>query len=134
MSEIANYPNQIRLKGLSFFGYTGALDTEKRHGQFFLADVTLGFMNLPGIETDRLEDTVNYAEVFSIVKGVVEKERFDLIERLAGEVASGVLSGFPTIDAIEVTISKPQAPIAGTFESMGIRIFRKREHTGMTNS
>ena len=126
MKGLADYPNQIRLKGMSFFGYTGAFAIEKRHGQFFLVDVTLGFSNLHAIESDQLDDTVNYADVFSAIKEVVEKQRFELIERLAGEIAYSVLSGFDLIDAIEVTVSKPQAPIVGTFESMGVRIFRDR--------
>ena len=126
MTTLSDYPNQIHLKGMSFFGYTGAFAIEKRHGQFFIVDVTLGFSSLGAIKSDILEETVNYAEVFAVIKKVVEEMRFDLIERLAGEIVTCVLTEFTSIDAIEVRVSKPQAPVVGTFESMSVQIFRDR--------
>jgi dihydroneopterin aldolase len=126
MKALSDYPNQIHLKGMSFFGYTGAFAIEKRHGQFFIVDVTLGFSSLGAIKSDLLEETVNYADVFAVIKKVVEEMRFDLIERLAGEIISSVLTAFERIDAIEVCVAKPQAPVVGTFESMSVQIFCDR--------
>lgn len=126
MKGISDFSNQIHLKGMSFFGYTGACAIEKRHGQIFLVDVSLGFSSLRAVETDIIEDTVNYADIFAAIQEVVEKMRFELIERLAGEIALIILSRFTLVEAIEISVSKPQAPIFGTFESMGVRIFRDR--------
>ena len=50
----------------------------------------------------------------------------DLIETLAVRIAEGILSDFARIDAVEVKVSKPQAPITVPFENVAVSVFRER--------
>lgn len=127
MRVISDYPDRICLKGMSFYGYTGVFDFEKHNGQTFLVDLTLCFSEIRAVMTDDLSDTVHYGEVFSVVQRVVETGKYNLIEYLAGRIISAVFESFPLIAAIEASVSKPDAPVEGIFESMSVRIFRERD-------
>ena len=118
--------DRILMQGMSFYSYTGVLDFEKRDGQVFLADVVLELPPIAACETDRLADTVSYAQAYDIVKQVFEQERYDLVERLCGVIARRLIEAFESVDRVTVTVRKPQAPIDGLFEAMGVRISRSR--------
>jgi 7,8-dihydroneopterin aldolase/epimerase/oxygenase len=122
-----DYPDQILLSGLSFHGYTGVFSFEKQVGQKFTIDLVLCFHQLAAVNSDKLTDTVHYGTVFSIVKEIVEGQRYDLIERLAGEIVHTLLEDFPLIDAVDVVVSKPEAPVEGEFEAMRVHVFRVRK-------
>lgn len=118
--------DRILMQGMSFYSFTGVLDFEKRDGQVFLADVELELPRIAACETDRLADTVSYALAYDIVKHVFEHERYDLVERLCGVIAKRLIEAFDSVDRVTVTVRKPQAPIDGLFEAMGVRITRCR--------
>jgi dihydroneopterin aldolase len=52
--------------------------------------------------------------------------RFRLIEAAAGAVADTILSAFPRVEKVAVTIHKPHAPVAATFSDVGVHIVRAR--------
>lgn len=111
---------------MKFMGTTGLFEFEREKPQPFIVNLTLCFREMTAGRTDRLEDTVDYGLVFSSVREIVEGMRFDLIEALAENIASEILLRFPSVDALDVCIQKPEAPVEGTFEYMGVRLFRER--------
>ena len=54
-------------------------------------------------------------------------KRFRLVEAAAGSVAEAVLDRFPQVTAVRVTVHKPHAPIAATFEDVGVSISLERD-------
>jgi dihydroneopterin aldolase len=52
--------------------------------------------------------------------------RYRLVEAAAGAVADAVLARFAQVQAIAVTVHKPHAPIAATFDDVGVTIERTR--------
>ena len=118
--------DRILLEGMRFHGYTGVLEREKREGQEFCVDLVLEFLRIPACDTDRIADTVDYGRIFATVREVVEESSFDLIERLAGEVAARVLKESVQALAVVVTVRKPHAPVEGRFNAMGVSIRRER--------
>lgn len=118
--------DRILMQGMSFYSFTGVLESEKQNGQVFLTDVELELPPIPACVTDRLSDTVSYADAFEIIKLVFENESYDLVERLCGEIAKRLLAAFDQVSGVTVTVRKPQAPIEGCFEAMGVRIYRQR--------
>jgi dihydroneopterin aldolase len=118
--------DRILMQGMSFYSYTGVLASEKTNGQIFLVDVELEMLPILACETDRLTDTVNYAEAYEIIRKIFERESFDLVERLCGVIVQRLLQAFSLVNGVIVTVRKPQAPIIGQFEAMGVRIHRQR--------
>ena len=120
--------DRIQLTGMEFKGYHGCLPAERQAGQIFFLDLVLEMDLRPAGESDRLDKTVNYAEVFETVRSVVEGEPLNLIEAVAEKTASEVLAKFAELQAVEVTVHKPYAPIDGKFRDASVTIRRERSH------
>ena len=118
--------DQIVLKGISAQGHHGVLDFEKRDGQVFVVDVTMQVDLMPAGASDDLADTVNYAEVAGDVVALIEGEPLNLIEALAARIADKVLSR-PRVEAVEVVVHKPQAPVGHPFTDVQVRVTRERQ-------
>lgn len=52
-------------------------------------------------------------------------QKDDLIERAAQRVADALLSEYPKIDTVNVTVKKPDAPMKAVFDYAAVEIERK---------
>lgn len=119
--------DKIYLNGLSFYGYHGAIKEENVLGQRFLVDLEL-LLNLKKAgETDELDYSIHYGEVFELTKGIVEGECYALIEAVAEKIATELLAQYPLLDACQVKVIKPDPPIAGYYHSVAVEIYRERQ-------
>jgi dihydroneopterin aldolase len=121
--------DSVFFQGMTFIGFHGCFPFEKEIGQRFVVDVRLWTNLRPSGETDDLNQTVNNGEVYVEVKRIVEGPPRDLIEALAHDVAESLLAKFPTVEATNVRITKPQAPIPGgcIVDALGVDITRERQ-------
>ena len=117
--------DRITITGVEAIGHHGVFDHEKRDGQPFFVDVTLGLDLRAAGRSDALADTVNYGEVAADVVARIEGEPFDLIERLAAVIADDALRR-PLVDEVEVTVHKPQAPVGVPFGDVTVTVHRRR--------
>jgi 7,8-dihydroneopterin aldolase/epimerase/oxygenase len=118
--------DKIYLHRMEFYGYHGVLPEENVLGQRFIVDVILETDLQKAGKSDRLDDTINYAEVYDICRNVVEKKRFALIEAVAEAIAEQILSSFPTVVCCTIKVTKPNPPIQGHYESVAVEIVRGR--------
>ena len=118
-------PDLITLTGVSATGYHGVLEAERRDGQPFVVDAVLHADFAAAAASDDLGRTANYAEVAERIVAVIEGEPVDLIETLAVRLAEVVLAEF-AVDAVELTVHKPQAPINVPFADVSVTVFRER--------
>ena len=122
--------DRIFIKGLTLHAYHGVMPHEAKVGQSFSIDMTLDIDLSAAARSDTVMDTVSYDKVVEAARGAFSSKRFRLIEAAAGTVADAILSTFPPVRAVEVTIHKPHAPIAATFSDVGVTIYRKRQGYG----
>ena len=115
--------DRIVLQGVSARGHHGVLDFEKREGQTFVVDVTMTLDLARAGRTDDLATTVSYAEVATDVVARIAGPSFDLIERLAEVIADDVLR-HDLVDAVEVVVHKPEAPVGQPFTDVQVRVER----------
>jgi len=118
--------DKIIAKGLRFQGLHGVLPEEKQARQPFIVDLEIYKDLYKAGLSDRLEDTINYADVYALVKRLVEKESYDLLESLAENIAAAILLQFP-VQGVRVRVCKPQAPVKGEFDYFGVEILRFRQ-------
>lgn len=118
--------DKIIIKDLEIFAYHGVLPEEKSKGQTFIVTAEL-FCDLreAGIKDD-LDKTVNYAEVCEDISDVMTSSKFDLIEAAAENVAATILIKYEKIRSVRIIISKPQAPIDMTFDTVCVDITRSK--------
>ncbi|WP_374009515.1 dihydroneopterin aldolase [Leifsonia sp. LS-T14] len=126
MSNIHSRPtDSIVLTGLRVRANHGVFDFERADGQDFVVDVTAWLDLSTAAQADDLGATVHYGELAEEVVAAVERDPVDLIETVAERVAATVLAHEP-VDAVEVTVHKPQAPISVPFGDVAVRILRSR--------
>lgn len=118
--------DKIIAKGLSFSGCHGILPAEKATPQPFIVDLELWLDLHPAALNDDINMTVNYDQLFHVVGRIVEEKSFNLIETLAETIAGQILKNYP-VEAVEITVYKPQAPVTGEFEYFAAKIIRFRQ-------
>jgi dihydroneopterin aldolase/2-amino-4-hydroxy-6-hydroxymethyldihydropteridine diphosphokinase len=119
--------DKIKLSKMEFEGHTGCLDFEKKDGQKFIVSLELFMDRIKGCYTDDLSDTVDYSKIYEITKEVVTEDKGDLIECLAQKISDAVLKADSRIAKVIVSVSKPDAPVKGIFETMEVTIERRRK-------
>jgi dihydroneopterin aldolase/2-amino-4-hydroxy-6-hydroxymethyldihydropteridine diphosphokinase len=118
--------DHIVLQGVSARGFHGVLDVEKAEGQEFVVDVTLEVDLRRAGRSDLLAHTVSYAEVAADVVALITGPSLDLIETLADRIAAAALRR-PLVQAVEVTVHKPQAPVGVPFGDVQVVVERHRD-------
>ena len=118
--------DKILIKDLEIFAYHGVLEEEKQKGQPFFISAEL-YLDLreAGIKDD-LSKTVNYATVCELIKDIMTREKFDLIEAVAETVAGAILLNYELIKEIHLVIRKPKATIPMSFDTVCVDIVRKK--------
>lgn len=132
MEAIGNAPahwntpvDTVTLSGITAVGYHGVFDHERRNGQPFVVDLVLHLDLRPAGISDDLALTAHYGELAERIHGIITGEALNLIEALAERIAGDVLTSFP-VDAVEVTVHKPQAPIEVPFGDVAVIVRRSR--------
>ena len=114
----------IRIIGLQFNVRHGVRPEEKTLTQPFEVDVEIS-RDLSGpAASDKIEDTVDYSQVVSIVKEVMNGEQCRLLERLAGRILEK-LCALVNEGEITVRVRKPRAPIDVPFETIEVELRRE---------
>ncbi|WP_182359071.1 dihydroneopterin aldolase [Tomitella gaofuii] len=111
--------DKVTLTGLTIRGRHGVFEHEKRDGQDFVVDVTVWFDQRPAAVSDDLADTVDYGALAQCAADIVAGPPLDLIEAVAARIADAV-AAWPRIDAVEVTVHKPSAPIPLQFVDVAV--------------
>jgi dihydroneopterin aldolase len=117
--------DRIAIRGLRVFARHGVLPEERSEGQVFVIDVVVETDLSAAGRSDDLADTVDYAALASQVATTVETERWDLLERVAARVADVALA-VDGVEAVEVTVRKPDARLEVEFDDVSVTISRSR--------
>jgi dihydroneopterin aldolase len=118
--------DRIVLTGLRVRGHHGVFEHERRDGQDFFVDLTVWLDLAPAGASDKLADTLDYGALAQATADVVAGPPADLIETVAGRIAERTLAADARIDAVEVTVHKPSAPIPLTFADVAVVVHRSR--------
>ena len=112
--------DKIILKNMAFYGYHGNLESEKAQGQRFYVDVEIKTdLTKPG-QTDALEDSINYVEVYDMVASIMTGESCNLLEHIGALIADTLYQHFQGIIGLSVTVRKPSVPIVGVLDYVEI--------------
>jgi dihydroneopterin aldolase len=118
--------DRLTLRGLRAHAFHGVLASERRDGQEFVVDVELGLDTRAAAERDDLSATVHYGELAERLHATLAGDPVDLIETLAQRLADVCLAEGP-VSWVQVTVHKPEAPIAVLFADVSLTIHRSRD-------
>lgn len=117
---------KIELKDLAFYAYHGVLKEEAELGQRFKVDVVLTLVDGLEFESDTPDATVNYVDVYALVKQAFTGFRFNLIERCAEVIAGEILEQFDKAVEVTVKVKKPAVPVDCICEYFSAEVTRCR--------
>ncbi|MDX2186746.1 MAG: dihydroneopterin aldolase [Opitutaceae bacterium] len=116
----------IHLRGMVFYGRHGHHPEENALGQRFTVDLSLELDMAEAAARDDLHSTVNYAEVYSLCRDIVEGKPVRLIETLADRILAAVLERHPRVSRARIELKKPSVPIAGALDHVAVEATRSR--------
>jgi len=111
---------------MEFYGYHGVFPEENKLGQVFIVDLIVELDLKNAGQTDDLNHTINYAQLYEVCQKIVEGRSYKLIEAVAEKIASEVLQSFSSVSSCTVKVIKPNPPIKGHYESVAVEIVRSR--------
>lgn len=117
--------DRITLTGVTAVGHHGVFDFERRDGQPFVVDAVLYLDFTAAAKSDDVRDTAHYGEVAQRITDWIAGEPLNLIEALAVRIAESLLDEFP-LQAVDITVHKPQAPIEVPFGDVAVTVHRSR--------
>ena len=103
---------KVALEGLEFHAYHGVYAHERSSGNKYEVDVIVDTKFSDAAFHDDLSGTINYEDLYVIVKEEMEKPS-KLLETVGNLIADRALKKFRTAVAVEVRISKFNPPIGG---------------------
>ncbi|MDX6670003.1 MAG: 7,8-dihydroneopterin aldolase/epimerase/oxygenase [Solirubrobacteraceae bacterium] len=113
----------IEIGGLSLYTHLGVSEEERKVGQRTVLDLRLDVGESDATLTDRLEDTVDYAEVCQTV-ALVSQGTFRTLERLCSAVADRLLAEYD-VESVWVKAAKPEPPIPLPVEEVAVEVWRE---------
>ena len=103
----------VRLVNAVFYAHHGVMEEEHRIGGRYEVDVAIDLDVSAAAESDDLHKTVDYERVYALVREVVTGNSSYLIERVAWRIGQAVAEAYPAVDAVAVTVRKPNPPVGG---------------------
>jgi 7,8-dihydroneopterin aldolase/epimerase/oxygenase len=118
--------DRIEVRDLRVTGVHGVLAEERDRAQPFSVDV-VAWVDMEAAQlSDQLVDTVDYGALARTAADVVGGRSYQLLEALAGRLASALLIVDARIEAVEVTVRKLRPPLPLDVGSTGVRVRRNR--------
>ncbi|MBP3776634.1 MAG: dihydroneopterin aldolase [Prevotella sp.] len=118
MRMVSSY---ICLKEVRFHAFHGVMPQERRVGADFLLSLRVGYDFSKAMRTDKVGDTLNYAEVCRIVKEEMDKPSA-LLEHVAGRIADAIFRQFPDVRSIDLELTKQNPPMGADCEGAGVEL------------
>jgi len=116
----------IEVTGLSLYTHLGVTEAEREVGQRLVVDLRLEVGECDAIVTDRVEDTIDYAEVCEAVALAAQQRSYRTLERLCAAVAERLVEHFGA-ESVWIKIAKPEPPIPLPVEEVAVELWRERE-------
>lgn len=111
----------IRLNGMKFHSLHGVLPVEGVIGNHYVVNLSLDTDTTRAEEHDELEGTINYADVYDLVKAEMDQPS-KLIENVAYRIRKTLLEHYPAIEKMEVEVQKMRPPVNGEVEYASITL------------
>lgn len=111
----------IALEGMKFFAYHGYYDHEREYGNQFVIDVYVETDFTEATVKDELQATLDYEEVYSMVRKAME-QKYYLLEYLGSKIIESIHGGFPDIKHVRVRVSKLNPPVKGEVQRVFIEV------------
>ena len=114
----------IEIEGMQFYAYHGHFEAEQIVGNNFRVDLSFKTNTTAAAVSDDLNGTVNYQEVYNLVKNEMMVKSY-LLEHVARRILDSLFQEFPEIKKARVKISKLNPPMGGEIQKVSVTRSKK---------
>jgi dihydroneopterin aldolase len=122
--EVSEPVVTVEITGLSLYTHHGVEEPERTVGQRLLFDLSFDVGECDATVTDRVEDTVDYADVCEQVAFAAQERSYKTLERLCSAVADRMIERYGA-DSVTVRATKPEPPIPLPVEEVSVEIWKE---------
>ena len=116
---------KIILNNIRIFSNHGCLIEEGLIGSDYRVDLKISLDLKKPIQTDELDDTVNYVHLNQIVTEEMAI-RSKLLEHVAGRILKRIFLELPKTKKVTIKVTKLNPPIGGDVAGVSVKIKEKR--------
>ncbi len=116
---------EIELHGLSIYTHHGVTEAEQEVGQRLEFDISFDVPDCDAMLTDRLEDTVDYAQVCDIVALAATERSYRTLERLAQVIGERLIERYGC-ESVRVRAAKPEPPLPLAIQEIAVEVTQER--------
>lgn len=120
----------IFIDNMRFHARHGVLPQEQLTGGDFLVSVNAAYPLEKAAASDDVADTLNYAEVYAVVKREMLKPS-KLIEHVAGRIGESLMAEMPGIEELTVRVVKENPPMGADCSGAGVQLHWRNGEKGM---
>lgn len=120
--------SKIYLRNVRFHAFHGVLPQERIVGNDYLVNLVLDYDFSSAMQTDDLQETLNYAEVYQKVREEMAVPS-KLLEHVAGRIAHRLFSDFPEIQKLQLSITKVNPPMGADSDGAGVEVVLTNDKT-----
>jgi 7,8-dihydroneopterin aldolase/epimerase/oxygenase len=114
----------VEITGLSLYTHHGVEAAEREVGQRLVFDLSFEVGECDATVTDRVEDTVDYADVCQQVALAAQERSYKTLERLCSAIADRMIERY-SAESVTVRATKPEPPIPLPVEEVSVEIWKE---------
>lgn len=111
----------IHLDNMRFRARHGVMPQEQDTGGTFMVSLRIAYPFAASLSTDDVCDTLNYAEVYELVKKEMQQPSH-LIEHVAGRILTSLFENFPAITSADIKLKKINPPMGADCDDVCVEI------------
>lgn len=106
---------------MEFYAYHGCFEEEQIIGTWFVVDLFLDTDTSRAEQTDDLQHTINYLEVYQLVKKEMETPS-NLLEHVGRRILNAVKAGYPSVNHARIKVRKMNPPLGGKMDFVSLSL------------
>ena len=111
----------ISLRNVRFHAFHGVLPQERQVGGDFLVTVRVGYPLERAMETDNVDDTLDYAALYALLKKEMAAPS-ELLEHVAGRIVKAITTSFPKVTSVDLELTKLNPPMGADCEGAAVEV------------
>ena len=116
MTQTSGY---VILRNVRFHAFHGVLPQERQVGGDFLLTLRVGYPLDKAMESDKVEDTLNYASLYTLAKREMDIPS-QLLEHVAGRIAKAIINAFPAVTSVDLELTKQNPPMGADCDGAAV--------------
>ena len=111
----------VFLDEVRFHAFHGVMPQERAVGADFTVSLRVEYDFIKAAESDVLDDTISYAEIYEMVKSEMERPS-QLLEHVALRIVKAVASRWPKVEKIDIRLAKDNPPMGADCKGAGVEM------------